>query len=498
MASTGLLTGINPYRGGNVAIDFISKPTQYIIQELQHQKAKAEATDKYFMDWEKSLNTAGIGEDERKMFAEKLNTLKGFGIKNKDRINNPSKYGYDALSTLEAGFKDLQSFIEGSKQKTAENKAFKTFTDQQRAQGKLIDGDIEAWKGASLPYGAGYVAPDTSKIKIYDPHDPTKYQQSIYSRVKTTELPGEKVWNKSLGDYQMKVTKDITKDALNQIEFLSNGEYDKDIDLQKKLNNIASDPAQVKKLGDIYQSFTGKPMPNSIKGGLNVAYTLALKPSAQVDFQNYDNWKEKEIFKQNLENEQVRGNFKGALSKLFAASEKSPRVVYNPDTKKNETWTTLPLTNDVIENFKVPYVEKSYVKNTDYDPNDLKSEEFIIKPGTKTVPKQVDYVLKDTKGNLFGYVQPVDNKGNKIPGKFDQVAITEKDLAKALVKDYVSEKHLNTAVNAALEGLTSPTPSSNKTYTYEGKTYSADQIKRAAKKAGYSSVDQYLTDYNIK
>ena len=204
MASTGLLTGINPYRGGNVAIDFISKPTQYIIQELQHQKAKAEATDKYFMDWEKSLNTAGIGEDERKMFAEKLNTLKGFGIKNKDRINNPSKYGYDALSTLEAGFKDLQSFIEGSKQKTAENKAFKTFTDQQRAQGKLIDGDIEAWKGASLPYGAGYVAPDTSKIKIYDPHDPTKYQQSIYSRVKTTELPGEKVWNKSLGDYQMK------------------------------------------------------------------------------------------------------------------------------------------------------------------------------------------------------------------------------------------------------------------------------------------------------
>ena len=146
MASTGLLTGVNPYKGGNVAIDFSSKPTQYAIQELQHQQAKAEATEKYYKDWEKSLNTAGIGEQERKIFAEKLNALKGFAIKNREQVYNPSKYGYDAQSTVEAGFKDLQSFLEGSKQKTAENKAYKTVVDQHRAQGKLVEGDMEVWK----------------------------------------------------------------------------------------------------------------------------------------------------------------------------------------------------------------------------------------------------------------------------------------------------------------------------------------------------------------
>ena len=97
MASTGLLTGINPYRSGNVAVDFSSKPTQYAIQEIQHQRAKSEALDKYYKDWEKSLNTAGIGEQERRMFTEKLNEVKGFAIKNKEQINNPSKVAIHIL-----------------------------------------------------------------------------------------------------------------------------------------------------------------------------------------------------------------------------------------------------------------------------------------------------------------------------------------------------------------------------------------------------------------
>jgi hypothetical protein len=58
MASTGLL-GINPYRGGNVAIDFTSKPLQTFLQIKQRKDAQAEATEKYFKDYEKSLNPAG-------------------------------------------------------------------------------------------------------------------------------------------------------------------------------------------------------------------------------------------------------------------------------------------------------------------------------------------------------------------------------------------------------------------------------------------------------
>jgi hypothetical protein len=60
MASTGLLAGVNPYRGGNVAIDFTSKPLQVFLQMQQKQQAKAEAIDKYYKDYEKTLNSAGL------------------------------------------------------------------------------------------------------------------------------------------------------------------------------------------------------------------------------------------------------------------------------------------------------------------------------------------------------------------------------------------------------------------------------------------------------
>ena len=77
MASTGLL-GVNPYRGGNVAIDFTSKPLQLAINLKQKEQAKAEAVDKYFKDWEKSINPAGLSKAEVDIFAKKLKEVQEF------------------------------------------------------------------------------------------------------------------------------------------------------------------------------------------------------------------------------------------------------------------------------------------------------------------------------------------------------------------------------------------------------------------------------------
>ena len=54
MASTGLL-GFNPY-GKGVAIDISSKPVNLAIQLKQRDIAKIDALDKYFMDYERSIN----------------------------------------------------------------------------------------------------------------------------------------------------------------------------------------------------------------------------------------------------------------------------------------------------------------------------------------------------------------------------------------------------------------------------------------------------------
>jgi len=71
VAATGLL-GFNPY-GKAQALDFSSKPTQLAIQLQQKEQAKAEAYEKYFMDYEKSLNPAGLAQGESREFLNKYN-----------------------------------------------------------------------------------------------------------------------------------------------------------------------------------------------------------------------------------------------------------------------------------------------------------------------------------------------------------------------------------------------------------------------------------------
>jgi competence protein ComGC len=100
-------------------------------------------------------------------FTKKLKEVQNYGIQNKQAITNPSKYGYDAQSTLMAGFKDLQGFIEQGKQATAERKAFKDYINQAIKSGKHVsDNYLDILNNAMKPVGAGYVAPDLSQVNV--------------------------------------------------------------------------------------------------------------------------------------------------------------------------------------------------------------------------------------------------------------------------------------------------------------------------------------------
>lgn len=276
MASTGLLTGVNPYRGGNVAIDFTSRPTQFAIQELQRQKAKAEAIDKYYKDYEKSLNSAGLTLEEQRIFTNKLNEVKGFAIKNKEKITNPSKYGYDAQATLDAGFRELSNYIGGAKQAAGERKAFKAIHDKAIAEGKNVSSNyLDIWNNAMKPYGAGYVAPALDQIKIYDSFDPVKFAQKLDTILKRTEevptkefLPGSKI------DYQWVTPKEINKDEAKSLaysELQDEGYKDYLLDIQK-------DPVYAQALSKVYQDNTGKKLDINNLGELSYANVLSQTP----------------------------------------------------------------------------------------------------------------------------------------------------------------------------------------------------------------------------
>ena len=123
MAATGLL-GVNPYYKG-VEID-VSKPINLAIQIEQKNQAKREAIDKYFMDYEKSLNSAGMRQQDQDVFLRKLQENKAYYLKNRDKILNPARYGAEAQSEYMSRFKNILSDIDRSKQLAANGKVIAT------------------------------------------------------------------------------------------------------------------------------------------------------------------------------------------------------------------------------------------------------------------------------------------------------------------------------------------------------------------------------------
>jgi hypothetical protein len=319
MASTGLL-GINPYRGGNVAIDFTSKPLQTFLQIKQRKDAQAEATEKYFKDYEKSLNPAGLGAEEVKIFANKLKQVQEFGLKNKQSINNPSKYGYDSQSELMAGFKDLQTFIEESKKATAERKALVDFFNQNKKSGKRVSDDyMEVYKNAFLPVGAGYVAPDYSKIAVYDPHDDMTFVDKTWRGI---DLPGkieveEQIINgKPTGRVKEVMVESITPEVAKSYAQKAIGYYRSNLGTQEQYNTLAQDKDFVGQLNPTYKKYFGVDI--KTPEDLIVAYGLASKQPKKEDKTGYD------FTKEWYYNEtQKNANYRAALARA-AANKKVP------------------------------------------------------------------------------------------------------------------------------------------------------------------------------
>lgn len=321
MASTGLL-GINPYRRGNVAIDISSKPTQLAINLMQKQQAKAEAVDKYFKDWEKSINPAGLSKSELDIFSKKLKEVQEYGIKNKQAITNPSKYGYDAQSTLMAGFKDLQGFIEEGKKATAERKAFKDYINQAIKSGKHVSNNyLDILNNAMLPVGAGYVSPDTSKLDIYDPHDDLTFIDKTWKGI---DLPGkieieEQFLNKKpTGRIKEVKVESITPDVANNYAQRARSYYRSNLGTQEQYNDLIKDKDFVSQLNPTYKKNFGVDI--KTPEDLVVAYGLATKQPKREDRTGYDFTKEW-YFREGQKRQDIRSALNRAATNTGSSEE---------------------------------------------------------------------------------------------------------------------------------------------------------------------------------
>lgn len=320
MASTGLL-GVNPYRGGNVAIDFTSKPLQLAINLKQKEQAKAEAVDKYFKDWEKSINPAGLSKAEVDIFAKKLKEVQEFGIKNKQAITNPSKYGYDAQSTLMAGFKDLQGFVEQGKQATAERKAFKDYINQAIKSGKRVsDNYLDVMNNAMLPVGAGYIPPDIMQIDIYDPHDEKKFTTNVWGGIK---LPTKEVFekeiinNKPTGKVIKKTYETLDDNTVKNAMLGAINEYKTSKGTREHFDELFKDKDFTSQINENFRKKFNKDI--SSGSDLAIGYALTQKPGGLIKTEaaEYD-WETK------FNKTQARADLRSALNRAAFNTGSSP------------------------------------------------------------------------------------------------------------------------------------------------------------------------------
>ena len=271
MASTGLL-GFNPY-GGGFKFDPSSKIVNLAVQLNQKEQAKKDALEKYFMDYEKSVNPAGLSKGESDIFLKKYNDNKQFWMKNKEAILNPSKYGYDAQSQYMANLKDQMGYINEAKQANEQRKVFNNFIAKAKAEGKDIsDNVLEITSNAAKPVGAGYVPPDLAQIKVFKPHDPISYLNDLKKVNRIESNP--KI--KREGNYDVFISEKIPD--LNEAQQIANSKLKNDEGYKKYISNLAQDPQELIGLGKIYQQRIGKQFnPQSIED-VSLAYTLSGLP----------------------------------------------------------------------------------------------------------------------------------------------------------------------------------------------------------------------------
>ena len=267
MAATGLV-GINPYQKG-IALDFSSKPTQLAIQLGQREQAKKEALDKYLMDYEKSINSAGMRKAESDIFLKKLSDNKAFYIQNRDKILNPAKYGYDAQSQYMSNFKDMTNLIDQSKQAAANDKIT---TQHFIAQKNLNapDGYTEAVEASHLPITDPRYRPlDVTQFKFWKSHDPFEFGKELKT---LNTIPGKPELMKE-GNYQYQRTP-MEADINNLKSFSYNilGV----VGYVKMLQNLSNE--ELGELRNVYRQRMNAILPKNNAKELSLAYTLTNLP----------------------------------------------------------------------------------------------------------------------------------------------------------------------------------------------------------------------------
>lgn len=272
----------NPYAGGAVIFDSSPYANLY-IQQVQREAAKDEALDKYFQEWGKSINPAGMRNQETGVLLDLVNQSRDFYFQNKKAIKNPALDGGRAYSEYMGKQKEAMALINNSKQLAQKQDLFNRnlFTAKQKGL-PIVDNTLVKIDRFNLPLND----PNWQDLNAEDfefeakPFDFAKFTRNIYGDTKL----GERVASvKKLPETMQRVTTMETfldESELPKIQSRAIAAYDSDPSFKAFVDELSFNPSEVSRLNSIYRDKYKKDISN--QKDLSVAFALSLSPAGKT------------------------------------------------------------------------------------------------------------------------------------------------------------------------------------------------------------------------
>ena len=363
-----------------------------------------------------------------------LNDAQEYGIKNKSYIKNPSKDGYEANSTLTSKYKNMQTYIDGAKQKTATVKAFKDDVDRLRASGKQISSNvIDILDLASKPYGAGYVEPSFANIKVFDPYNPKKFFDNSMNNVqlKEEEISEPIIDRGKNTGFDLKTTKIVaTNDALKRIGDNGYDQYKADMGVQDHFDELYKDGKLVEKLNPIFAEVyayqdpaTGQVIKPKIQSGSDLSRAIAIsnQPKETIKKTEPVMNSEGEFREWSRRNKITEAQSKANNNALITAiTTQGNRKIFN-DTLKNYTTSEVIGPNKNLNKLNLPVTYTNAYKNTVEVPQSL-ADEILMKKGLPYKTKEIKLTPifgSSATENKIILAYPVIGKNGAPTGEYD-------------------------------------------------------------------------------
>jgi hypothetical protein len=275
MAATGLL-GINPYRKG-VAVDISSKPTSLYIDIQNKERARTDALDRYFMDYDKNINPAGMKANDIDDLTKLQQEGKGFYFQNKKAIQNPMLDGGKAYNQFVNYNKQQLALVSQSKDAAARAKIAQQAISNAKNKGYVIGeqtfNNLQANEAPVL--SKGFKSWDAATFDAYEPFNAEKYTQQVYK--------GDRYLSKKDINVRQLKGKDILKEEISfdpanmrAIETISKTNYDNNKGFRTQVEEISKNPTELQSLNPIFYKYKGKNI--ETLDDVATAFTISLSP----------------------------------------------------------------------------------------------------------------------------------------------------------------------------------------------------------------------------